>query len=229
MASSFPSRRLPRCCARGSAPRTPFPLACALLCLLLLPTGGAAQDAPSARTAVAACPAPCAGSLSCRLCTLKLQLYREWMAAVDSGVQRFPLPEPLVRTLTPWFPQVDLDVVEVGLTRKQVADGLTDCTRIYLADPITVEDLRSGVLPEGPVLELFLHELVHVEQCLLLGGRDAYALNWFRDLGLGALVLIRRGEGWTDLHGAMPMEADAAARAAVLVQEVEAAASGREP
>jgi len=175
------------------------------------------------------CPAPCTGPLPCRLCTLKLQLYREWMEVVDMGVDRFPLPDALVRRLAPHFPLLDLAVVEVGMTRKQVADGLTDCTRVYLADPITVEKLRTGVLPSGPILELFLHELVHVEQCRLMGGRDAYALHWFRDLGLGTLGLLRRGGGWTELHAAMPMEAEAAARAAVLVQEVERGDQGAAP
>lgn len=160
---------------------------------------------------------------------MKLELYREWMAVVDVGVDRFPLPSSVARTLAPHFPRLDLGAVEVGLTRKQMADGLTDCTRIYLADPATVGELRAGVLPSGPFLELFLHELVHADQCLRMGGRDAYALTWFRDLGVGALALLRRGEGWMDLHAAMPMEAEAAARAAVLVHEVQAQVEAREP
>lgn len=220
-------------CRPGSPRSAPPPLflllAGALLALGLLPASASARQGPPPATPGVECPSPCAGPLSCRLCALKLELYREYMEVVDAGVDRFPLPDPLVRRLAPWFPGLELGVVEVGLTRKQVADGLTDCTRIYLADPVTVAQLRSGNLPRGPVLELFLHELVHVEQCMQMGGRDAYALTWFRDLGVGALALILRGEGWTDLHGAMPMEADAAARAAVLVQEVEEAEGGREP
>lgn len=200
-----------------------------MIALLLLPSDGAAGQSPTPPVEALECPAPCTGPLPCRLCTLKLQLYREWMEVVDTGVDRFPLPETLVRRLAPHFPLLDLGVVEVGMTRKQVADGLTDCTRVYLADPVTVEQLRSGVLPSGPILELFLHELVHVEQCMLMGGRDAYALHWFRDLGVGTLGLLRRGGGWTELHGAMPMEAEAAGRAALLVQEVEGADDGGEP
>jgi hypothetical protein len=198
---------------------------CALLLLLglqALPAPASAQQLPGeGRDRVLECPAPCQGSISCRLCTLKLELYREWMRAVDQGVDRFPLPESIVQTLAHHFPHVDLAAVEVGSTRKQAADGLTDCTRIYLADAGVTEEIRRGRLPRGDFLELFLHELVHVEQCALLGGRDAYALLWFRDLGIGALDLIRSGGGWDRLHLAMPMEAEAAARAAALTPAVE--------
>jgi hypothetical protein len=198
---------------------------CALLLLAglhVLPAPASAQSLPGeGRERVVECPAPCQGTISCRLCTLKLELYREWMRAVDQGVDRFPLPQPIVHSLAHHFPGVDLNVVEVGSTRRQAADGLTDCTRIYLADAGVTEGLRQGRLPRGDFLELFLHELVHVEQCALLGGRDAYALLWFRDLGIGALDLLRSGGGWQRLHLAMPMEAEAAARAAELTPAVE--------
>lgn len=214
---------------RRSAPfRGPLP-AVLLLVLALCPSAGSARQQPAPTTGVVECPAPCSGPLTCRICTLKLEAYREWMEVVDAGVERFPLSPSLVERLSPHFPLLDLEVVEVGATRKQVADGLTDCTRVYLADPRTVAELREGELPSGPFLELFLHELVHVEQCLRMGGRDAYALTWFRDLGVGAMALLQGGQGWNDLHAAMPMESQAAARAAVLVHEVEAQAEAREP
>jgi len=152
---------------------------------------------------------------------MKLELYREWMRAVDQGVERFPLPQDIVDQLAPHFPDLELELVEVGSTRRQAADGLTDCTRIYLADAEVTEGIRRGRLPRGDYLELFLHEMVHVEQCALLGGRDAYALLWFRDLGIGALELLRNGGGWGRIHLAMPMEAEAAARAAALTPQVE--------
>jgi len=200
-------------------------LRCALLLspgLLALPSPASAQQPPGqGRERVLECPAPCQGTVSCRICTLKLELYREWMRAVDQGVDRFPLPPSIVHRLAHHFPDVDLAVVEVGSTRRQAADGLTDCTRIYLADADVTEGIREGRLPRGDFLELFLHELVHVEQCALLGGRDAYALLWFRDLGIGALDLLRSGGGWDRLHTAMPMEAEAAARAAELTPAVE--------
>lgn len=209
----------------------PALLGAVALALALLPAGASArQSPPPPPDQLIECPSPCSGPLPCRICTLKLELYREWMEVVDAGVERFPLPAPLVRRLAPHFPLLDLGVVEVGMTRKQVADGITDCTRVYLADPATIGEIQAGLLPRGPYLELFLHELIHVEQCILMGGRDAYALRWFGDLGVGTLALLWRGDGWTDLHGAMPMEADAAARAAVLVHEVaEGEGEGREP
>ena len=209
--------------ASQSPPRAVFRGALLLsLGLLALPSPAPGQQLPGeGRERVLECPAPCQGTLSCRLCTLKLELYREWMRAVDQGVDRFPLPEPIVHALAHHFPDVDLAAVEVGSTRRQAADGLTDCSRIYLADARVTDEIREGRLPRGDFLELFLHELVHVEQCALLGGRDAYALLWFRDLGIGTLDLIWNGGGWERLHLAMPMEAEAAARAAALTPEVE--------
>lgn len=174
------------------------------------------------------CPVPCQGTIACRLCSVKLELYRSWMEEVGRGVEMHPLHPSMVSWLSPFFPGTDLQAVRVGYTSRQVADGLTDCDRIFLARPQMAEAARIGGAMERAEFELFLHELVHVEQCTRLGGRDAYALLWFRDVGVGALTLLLTGGHWMGLHGAMPMEAEAAGRAVEILEAVESDAAHRE-
>lgn len=194
-----------------------------VLVLLLLGVGTPAPPPlpPAPTAAPGDCPLPCGGTLSCRICAAKLELYRSWMDEVGRGVELHPLPEETRHRLAPHFPELDLASVRVGYTPRQLADGLTDCDRIYLARPGMAEAVRTGGPLEPAELELLLHELVHVEQCGRLGGRDTYALLWFRDVGLGALTLLLTGGDWMGLHGAMPMEAEAGRRAAELLPEVE--------
>lgn len=144
------------------------------------------------------------------------------MDEVGRGVELHPLPDATAAALAPYLPGVDLSAVRVGYTPKQLADGLTDCDRIFLSQPGMAEAIRVGDPLDRPEMELFLHELVHSEQCARLGGRDAYALLWFRDVGVGALTLLLTGGHWMGLHGAMPMEAEAAGRAVEILAELEA-------
>jgi hypothetical protein len=189
-----------------------------------------ARPGPPAATGVAPdCPVPCQGSIACRLCAVKLELYRGWMDEVGRGVELHPLPAATIATLAPHFPGVDLEVVRVGHTAMQLADGLTDCDRIYLAGAELAEAVRSGTSLAPLEMEFFLHELVHVEQCAGLGGRDAYALLWFRDVGVGALTLLLTGGHWMGLHGAMPMEEEAARRAAEIREALESTGSSMAP
>jgi len=200
--------------------RRPLPVLWLLLTVAWVTLGGsgvapAAGQAPegASRDDAPPCPATCPPAMGCRVCRLKLDLYRTWMEEVGRGATMHALPGPVLARLAPFFPDLPLEGIRVGFSPRQLADGITDCMDIYLALPEVVEALLRGQPLPGPELELFIHEVVHAEQCHGLGGREAYALHWFRDLGLGALLLLLSGDGWRGLHGAMPMEAEAAARA----------------
>lgn len=151
-------------------------------------------------------------------CQAKLRIYRAYMDHIAQGTTRFTLRRRYVALLNPYFPGVDLSQVRIAYSPRQPAhNATTDCLNIYVNDPVMVTQTVLGTLPVGltegapdPVrtqLDWLLHELRHVEQCKLWGGRDHYALRWMQDVA-GAMVR-RLSVRYDEVHADQAMERDA--------------------
>lgn len=77
--------------------------------------------------------------------------------------------------------------------------------------------LKQGKLSGKGDFIWLLHELQHYNQCKRIGGRDHYALMWFRDLGN---TLLKSGILKT-IHDRMPMEKEAISSADTLCKQIQ--------
>jgi hypothetical protein len=102
--------------------------------------------------------------------------------------------------------QVNLDNVRIAHSSRTGGGCITDCKKIYCSRVAFVNGVRSG-----SISRLLLHELVHAEQCRQWGGRNRYAVRWFRELPIGIVGGLRKGsDGYVErAHDHMPMEAHA--------------------
>jgi hypothetical protein len=156
------------------------------------------------------------GAVLAQICQGKYAIYQTYMAVLGAGVSLHSLPDVYVEEIQPMYPHVDLRSVRFGYSSQQPSDNATtDCDRIYFNDAAYVERLRRAELSESEEWDWLLHELRHTEQCRELGGRQAYAERWFRDLEISLLVtrLANPAQYFTWLHDNMPMEDDADSRA----------------
>ena len=109
--------------------------------------------------------------------------------------------------LTSLYPQLsNLDKYRFGYSnRQQKGNATTDCSKTYYNDRPFVNRLRQGRLSGKGDFTWLLHELQHYNQCKRIGGRDRYALMWFRDLETS---VIKSGN-LKNIHDRMPMEKEA--------------------
>ncbi len=128
-----------------------------------------------------------------------------------------PLPVATQRILQRHFPKVNLDRVRIGHSDRATSAAITDCHKIYFKHESKVQVLRGG-----RITRLLLHELTHTEQCDQWGGRNRYAMKWFRNLAPGTFMALRKGsKNYGDnVHDEMPMERDAERKAQSLCREI---------
>jgi hypothetical protein len=210
-----------------------FPVGAALVlvsCAVVMPV-----DAPRAATVCGdSCPEadlPCNAALA--LCEAKIRVFGIYMAQIDARQPKYALPQIYRDILRSHYPQVDLGKVRFAFSDQQPIDNATtDCNEIYFNDAKYVAALRdAGPNPKWPWL---LHELTHVEQCSEGGGREKYALRWWREL---ETAVRERGETidvfqtteqlvkqlqklYLRVHGAMPMEQAADAKAEAVLADL---------
>jgi hypothetical protein len=184
------------------------------------------------------CGGPCgSGDLACQttaaLCETKLRAYAIYMDRVGAGAERFALPPVYREILARHYPDVDFAKVRFAYSDQQPPDNATtDCDVMYFNDAKYVAALRDA----GPNdrWTWLLHELAHPEQCAAAGGRQGYAKRWWAELeaavrASGASIdpfqstedLARQlGELYARLHGSMPMERAADAKAEKVLAEL---------
>lgn len=151
-------------------------------------------------------------------CSIDLTLYHIYMARLGKGVKLRSLHPRHVELLAPHYPKLDLSLVRLGHSSLQpLRNATTDCLNIYFNDALAVDRFVTGKAkvhfrggkpdPDSTHLDWLLHELRHAEQCMELGGRDAYARRWFSELTRSGLLLLKGSSQL--LHDAMIMEEDA--------------------
>lgn len=196
--------------------------------------------APAAARAYEACPAGCAqGDLACNaaaaLCELKLRAFEVYAQQIDAGQPKHALPPIYRDVLREHYPDADLEQVRFAFSDQQPPDNATtDCNDMYFNNASYVAALRDA--GPNPKWAWLLHELTHVEQCARGGGREQYALRWWseietavRDSGETIDVfqtteeLARQLRAlYVRVHGAMPMERAADAKAEAVLAKLRA-------
>jgi len=147
-------------------------------------------------------------------CQTKLDLYYAYMAQLNAGVTLHHLPALYVELLQKHFSGNLNDVLFGFSDRQPGAKATTDCSTVYFsgAAPANfVNKLKDGQLTTDSEFTLLLHELRHVSQCKIIGGRDAYAKMWFGHFDVSFLSQLTFDP--KKLHDGMPMEKDAVSAA----------------
>jgi len=149
--------------------------------------------------------------------------YRKWMAYLRSQADRAtPLRADHIAALQRYYPRVDLRKVRIAYSGRLQSYGgcTTDCDTIYCGNRDFVNSVRSSILNAVTNRKLYFHELEHTEQCEMRGGRNRYAMMWFRHLAPGTVKAIGQGRSAGDfgtrIHDDMPMEGDADRKAATV-------------
>jgi len=161
---------------------------------------------------------------------LAWEVYKGYMRTIDA-VQKSPIHPSIIDNLQTHY-KADLKSVIVSIGSASDDSAITDCTHIHLPKPDMVNAIKNGdEFSNNKELKLFLHELRHVDQCLLVGGRKRYATMWFSEfetvLGIRADAIIRdllnvlKGKGTHYVHDAMPMEQDAIKFANETIEKLE--------
>jgi hypothetical protein len=196
--------------------------------------------AASAARAGSACPGSCGSDdLACRaalaLCEAKIRAYGAYMDRIGAGQTRYALPPVYQEILAPHYPRADLAKVRFAFSDQQPPhNATTDCDVIYFNDLTYVLALARAD-PNANWIWL-LHELEHAEQCAEAGGRERYAKRWWDELqtavqASGASIDLLQsteqlakqiGELYARVHGAMPMERTADAKADHVIAKLQA-------
>ncbi len=147
---------------------------------------------------------------------LLVNSYKAFFKRIKNKADRLtPLPMATRRALQRYFPKVNLERVRIGYSSRATSAGITDCHRIYFKHEYNAKNIRGG-----RITRLLLHELYHAQQCSQWGGRNRYAMKWFRNLAPGVVRGLKRNhEKFGDrIHDKMPMEqqAERAARSRCL-------------
>ena len=124
---------------------------------------------------------------------------------------RSKLPRATQKALQKHFPAVNLSGVTIAHSSSKAVKGcITDCKKIYCRRASTITKFQNGTISR-----LLVHEIGHTEQCSKWGGRNRYALHWFRHLPVGVVKGIKKGEDKyvERLHDKMPMESSAESKA----------------
>lgn len=183
------------------------------------------------------CGRPCASddlacSAAAALCEVKLRAFEVYTQQIEAGQPKHALPPIYREILRSHYPSVVLDQVRFAFSDRQPPDNATtDCRYLYFNDASYVAALRDA----GPnrKWKWLLHELTHAEQCAR-GGRERYALRWWSELE----AAVRESDETIDpfqtseelarqlsalylrVHGSMPMEQAADARAEAVLAEL---------
>ena len=169
------------------------------------------------------CPNPLtdpAGATTCAAriatCVAKLSLYQSYMSQLSLGAVKAQLTPLYIQILAPLFPTAGVTAWRFAWADRQpVNNSTTDCTTTYFNPNATYANtLAQGKLTQDWEFRLLYHELTHVEQCKAMGGRDRYAKTWFSQAELAFL----RTANLDQIHDLQPMENDAAAKAATLLE-----------
>jgi hypothetical protein len=193
--------------------------------------------AASASRAADACGGPCpSNDMACNaaltLCAIKLRAFDLYTQQIEAGQPKHALPPIYREILRGRYPDVVLDQVRFAFSDQQPPDNATtDCRYLYFNDASYVAALRDA----GPnrKWKWLLHELTHAEQCAQ-GGREQYALRWWSELETavresGETIdvfqtseeLARQLQAlYVRVHGMMPMEQAADARAEAVLTEL---------
>ncbi len=139
------------------------------------------------------------------VCISKIKLYQTYMAQLRSRTKMYRLPPKYLRYAS-LYPQLgNLKGYRFGYSNHQPKqNATTDCNKTYYNDKKYVNQLKQGRV-HSTRLYWLLHELQHYNQCKRVGGRDNYALMWFRDLDIS----IIRKRNLKNIHDRMPMEKEA--------------------
>src|SRR5688572_28461805 len=187
--------------------------------LLALTPGGLPAQGVCQET----CPNPLADPAGATLCaariatcTGKLSLYQGYMSQLSLGAVKAQLNPLYIQILAPLFPTAGVTAWRFAWANRQpVNNSTTDCTTTYFNPNATYANtLAQGKLTQDWEFRLLYHELTHVEQCKAMGGRDRYAKIWFAQAELAFL----RTANLDQIHDLQPMENDAAAKAATLLE-----------
>jgi len=187
--------------------------------LLALTPGGLPAQGVCQET----CPNPLADPAGATLCaariatcTGKLSLYQGYMSQLSLGSVKAQLTPLYIQILAPLFPTAGVTAWRFAWANRQpVNNSTTDCTTTYFNPNATYANtLAQGKLTQDWEFRLLYHELTHVEQCKAMGGRDRYAKIWFAQAELAFL----RTANLDQIHDLQPMENDAAAKAATLLE-----------
>jgi hypothetical protein len=139
-------------------------------------------------------------------CQAKLQAYYAFMTVMSRQVLMHDLPSHYVKILEPLFGVSNLSSFRFGHSvQTMTALGITDCNKAYFSNSTFVSKAANGDLTSDEDFFLLFHEMQHYVQCTNAGGRNAYALRWFGELGTTVLTT----QDPFAIHDAMPMEGDA--------------------
>ncbi len=145
-------------------------------------------------------------------CQTALTLYQYHMSQLSLGAQMKQLPDLYVELLQPLFANLSLAKVRFGFASLPTLT-VTDCSRIYAGNAILVNGWADGSTTRDVDLRTLLHALEHAQQCSKVGGRDAYAIQWYGEVNPQTIA----GGNMLAIHNAMPTEAETNARAAQML------------
>jgi hypothetical protein len=137
--------------------------------------------------------------------------YKAWMRKWEGKADTKMAPA-LADFVQKHYPRIDVSKVRFGYVSSTPSSTcITDCNHIYCDDKSIEDSVKAGVIPQDDA-DLVFHELTHVEQCAELGGREAYAKFWFKNVPVGFFKAIDgnpNDDFQDELHDKMPMEKDA--------------------
>ena len=139
-------------------------------------------------------------------------LYKTFMSLMSSGVQMKAMPYALIQKLDPYY-ENNLNKVRYGHASRLVDTAITDCTKIYFSSKDMTDAIAKNTPLTASSMRWLLHELAHTEQCYKVGGREAYAKKWFKDLGTALITPPFSSNDMKEIHDKMPMEKAAEAKA----------------
>ena len=139
-------------------------------------------------------------------------LYKTFMSLMSSGVQMKAMPYALIQKLDPYYAN-NLNIVRYGHASRLSNTAITDCTKIYFSSKDMTDAIAKNTPLTASSMRWLLHELAHTEQCYKVGGREAYAKMWFKDLGTALVTPPFSSNDMKEIHDKMPMEKDAEAKA----------------
>ena len=151
-----------------------------------------------------------------------LILYRTMFQRIRRKADRpTVLPAATIAALQGSYRARDLRQVRIAHTRSKFLSAgscIVDCKTIYCRNRNMVRRARGIGMAAGAaprISDLLLHEIEHTAQCARWGGRNRYALKWFRHLPIGILRAMKRGDDgfMTRQHDRMPLEARAERKA----------------
>ena len=145
-------------------------------------------------------------------CATKYYAFYAYLGQMAMGNATYSLPTELADALQPFYPGINLSQWRFGFSDRQPLDNATTaCEVTWFNSSSMVDQLRTAENLRR--VHWLAHELRHYEQCVEVGGRDAYSKLWWDDLDAVVLEQLLRGGNMDDVHDAMGMEDNAENRA----------------